>query len=139
MKCMDYSNLDDIISTMFRVISGPAGQRRDWELLRSLYHPHARLMVAPNAGKDAMPLRVMNIEEFIARVDAIFKTESFWERETHRETEIFGRIAQVFCHYESLRDLKEAPFTSGKKSMHLFNDGTRWWIVSAMWNTERSG
>ena len=124
---------------MFTVISGPAGQPRDWELLRSLYHPHARLMVAPNAGGDAMPLRVMNVDEFVARLDAIFRKESFWERETHRETEIFGRVAQVFCQYESLRDPEGVPFTSGKKSVQLFNDGSRWWVVSAIWNTERAG
>ena len=136
---MDYSNLDSVIENMFSVISGPAGAPRDWELLRSLYHPHARLMVAPNAGGEAMPLRVMNVEEFIQRLDAIFKTESFWEREKHRETEIFGRVAQVFCHYESFHEENGKPFTSGKKSMHLFNDGKRWWIVSAIWNTERAG
>lgn len=136
---MDFSNLDSVISTMYSVISGPAGEPRDWELLRSLYHPQARLMVAPNLGKEALPLRVMTVEEFIARVDAIFKTESFWEREVKRQTEQFGRIAQVLSDYESLHDLNEAPFTSGRKSMHLFNDDERWWIVSAIWNTERAG
>jgi hypothetical protein len=135
---MDYSNIDSVIETMFSVISGPAGQPRDWALLRSLYHPQARLMVAPNAGKEALPLRVMNVEEFIARVDAIFAKESFWEREVKRETVYFGRIAQVMCDYESLHDLNEKPFTSGRKSMQLFNDGTRWWVVSAIWNTERA-
>ena len=134
---MDYSNLDDIVSTMYSAISGPAGQPRDWELLRSLYHPHARLMVAPNARGEAMPLRVMNVDEFVARLDAIFKTESFWEREVKRETEIFGRLAQVLCDYESVHDPNEAPFSRGRKSVQLFNDGKRWWIVSAIWNTER--
>jgi hypothetical protein len=136
---MDYSNIDSVIDTMFSVISGPAGEPRDWELLRSLYHPHARLMVAPNAGKEALPLRVMNVEEFIQRVDAIFQKESFWEREVKRETQYFGRIAQVMCDYESFHEEHGTPFTSGRKSMHLFNDGTRWWIVSAIWNTERAG
>lgn len=135
---MDYSNIDSVIDTMFSVISGAAGEPRDWELLRSLYHPQARLMVAPNAGQEALPLRVMSVEEFIQRVDAIFQKESFWEREVKRKTEYFGRIAQVMCDYESLHDLNQPPFTSGRKSMQLFHDGTRWWIVSAIWNTERA-
>jgi len=135
---MDYSNIDSVIETMYSVISGPAGQPRDWALLRSLYHPQARLMVAPHAGKQALPLRVMTVDEFIARLDKIFATESFWERETKRHVEHFGRIAHVVCDYESLHALNEAPFTTGRKSMQMFNDGTRWWVVSAMWNTERA-
>jgi len=135
---IDLSNIDSLISTMYNVISGRAGQPRDWALLRSLYHPQARLMGAPNAGREALPLRVMNVEEFITRVDAIFQTESFWERETKRETEFFGRIAHVLSYYESLHDPHGAPFTSGKKSMQLFYDDARWWVVSAIWNTERS-
>jgi len=137
---MDLSSLDSIITTMYAVISGPAGQARDWTLLRSLYHPHARLIVAPTPVDGAPPaLRVLTVEEFIQRVDAIFKTESFWERETKRETEIFGRVAHVMSHYESLHDPQGTPFTTGRKSMQLFFDGTRWWIVSAAWNTERAG
>lgn len=83
-------------------------------------------------------LRVLTVDDFIQRVDAIFAKESFWERETKRESAIFGRIAHVLSYYESLRDLNEAPFTTGKKTMQLFFDDARWWIVSAMWNTERS-
>lgn len=134
---MDYSNIDSVISTMYSVISGPAGEPRDWALLRSLYHPQARLMVAPAAGNDGPHLRVLMVDEFIQRVDSIFATESFWERETKRETVYFGRIAQVLSDYESLHDPHGEPFTSSRKSMQLFNDGKRWWIVSAIWNTER--
>jgi hypothetical protein len=140
---MDYSNIDSVIETMYSVISGPAGKPRDWALLRSLYHPQARLMVAPHAGNQALPLRVMTVDEFIARLEKIFATESFWERETKRHVEQFGRIAHVVCDYESFHEEHGPPFTSGRKSMQMFNeqtpgDGTRWWVVSAMWNTERA-
>lgn len=136
---MDHSKIDSVIGTMYSVISGPAGQARDWALLRSLYHPEARLIVAPTLINEPPRLRVMTVEEFILRVQAIFEKESFWERETSRETEYFGRVAQVFSHYESLRDPEGKPFTAGKKSMHLFYDDARWWIVGAIWNTERTG
>src|SRR5947209_1742115 len=135
---MDYSKIDSVIATMYEVISGPAGKTRDWALLRSLYHPAARLLISPSAAQGTPPLRVLTVDEFIGRVEAIFATESFWERETKRETELYGRLAHVLSHYESLHDPNGTPFTSGKKSMQLFFDGARWWIVSAAWNTERS-
>jgi hypothetical protein len=135
---MDFSNIDQVISTMYEVISGPAGKARDWALLRSLYHPEARLMPACSPPHESPRLRVLSVEEFIHRVGAIFARESFWERETGRDSETFGRIAHVLSYYESLRDPNGSPFTSGKKTMQLFFDDTRWWIVSAMWNTERA-
>ena len=135
---MELSNIDCVISTMYDVISGPAGWARDWERLRSLYHPQARLMPALSPANEPSRLRVLTVDDFIGRVESIFATESFWERETRRETETFGRIAHVLSHYESLRDPDGAPFTTGKKSLQLFFDDVRWWILSAMWNTERS-
>lgn len=135
---MDFSNIDCVIRAMYESISGPAGQVRDWDLLRSLYHPHARLMPALSPADELPRLRVLTVEEFIRRVESIFERESFWERETGRETEVFGRVAQVLTSYESLRHPTEAPFTNGKKTMQLYFDDRRWWIVTAMWNTERS-
>jgi len=135
---MNLSNIDYVITTMYNVISGPAGQPRDWDLLRSLYHPDARMMPALSAANEPPSLRILTVDDFIRRVESIFVNESFWERETRRETEIFGRIAHVLSYYESLRDPNGPPFTTGKKTMQLFFDDARWWIVSAMWNTERS-
>lgn len=135
---MDYSNIDVVISTVYDVISGPAGKPRDWELLRSLYHPDARLMPACSPKDQPPRLRVLTVDDFIHRVEGIFARESFWERETRRELEVFGRIAHVLSYYESLHDPKGSPFTSGKKTMQLYFDDKRWWIVSAMWNTERA-
>jgi hypothetical protein len=135
---MDFSNIDCVIAAMYDVISGPAGQPRDWKRLRSLYHPEARLLPALSPPNQPPRLRVLSVEDFIDRVQAIFAKESFWERETRRETERFGRIAHVLSYYESLRDPTAAPFTTGKKTIQLYFDDVRWWIVSAMWNTERS-
>ena len=35
---------DAIISSVYGVISGPAGQKRDWDRMRSLFYPDARLI-----------------------------------------------------------------------------------------------
>jgi len=132
----DVITLDAIIKASYDAISGPAGQPRDWNRFRSLYAPGARLM--PVIGGETPHVRVLSPEEYIQRVEPIFATESFWERETGRQVESFGRIAHVVSHYESLRDPHGAPFETGTNSMQLFNDGGRWWIVSVLWNTARS-
>ena len=136
-KASDVNTLDAILKAMYEVISGPAGVARDWERFRNLYAPGARLM--PVVAGPPARARVLSPEDYIRRVEPIFAQEDFWERETGRETETFGRVAHVLSHYESLRDPEGEPFERGTNSVQLFHDGERWWIVSVMWNTSRAG
>ena len=133
----DVATLDAILRAMYEVISGAAGAPRDWTRERSLYLPGARLMPVVSRPGETPHVRVLSPEDYIRRVEPIFATEDFWERETGRQVETFGRIAHVLSHYESLRDPKGAPFERGTNSVQLFYDDSRWWIVSVMWNTSR--
>lgn len=134
----DVSTLDGILHASYEVLSGPAGQSRDWERYRTLFADGARLMPAVAAAGEKPHLRQLTVEDYIRRVEPIFAVEDFWERETSRQTETFGRVAHVLSNYESLRDPNEPPFEHGANSMQLFRDDARWWIVSIMWNTSRS-
>lgn len=136
----DVGSLDAIIAACYDVISGPAGRERDWERERSLFYPGARLIpTATVPGKtdvDLAPI-VLDVEGYIARVKPLFEKEGFYEIEVARRTEQFGRIAQVWSTYESKHALSDAkPFMRGVNSFQLFNDGTRWWILSVYWQHE---
>jgi len=132
----DVATLDGILHALYEVLSGPAGQPRDWERYRSLFIENARLIVAVAGEKPYA--RQLTVEDYIRRVEPIFAVENFWERETSRQTETFGRVAHVLSAYESLRDPNGPPFERGANSMQLFCDDSRWWVVSVMWNTSRS-
>jgi hypothetical protein len=54
----------------------------------------------------------------------------------HNETRRFGNIAQVFSSYESRHSVNDPPFARGINSFQLVYDGTRWWIVSILWDEE---
>ena len=132
----EFATLDAILDAMYEVISGPAGKPRDWARLRSLYAPGARLM--PVVGGAKPHVRVLSVDEYIRRVEPIFAKENFWERETSRQAETFGRVAHVLSAYASFRSADGEPFERGTNSVQLFFDDTRWWITSVMWNTPRS-
>jgi hypothetical protein len=133
----DAATLDAILHTFYEVISGAAGQARDWTRFRSLFAPGARLMPVVSTG-DASHLRLLSPDDFIRRVEPIFASEDFWEQESGRATEVIGRMAHVLSSYESRRNPQGAPFEHGRNSIQLFFDGARWWIVNVMWNTPRS-
>jgi hypothetical protein len=133
----DVSTLDGILHALYEVLSGPAGQPRDWERYRSLFIEGARLLVVVAVAGEKPRVRQLTLEDYIRRVEPIFAVEDFWERETSRQAETFGRVAHVLSKYESLRDPNGQPFERGANSMQLFYDDSRWWVVSVMWNTSR--
>jgi hypothetical protein len=74
----DVGSLDAILNAMYEVISGPVGERRDWERFRNLYAPGARLMPVISPPGAAARVRVLTPEEYIRRVEPIFAQENFW-------------------------------------------------------------
>jgi hypothetical protein len=133
----DVATLDAIVYALYESVSGPAGQPRDWDRLRSLFLPGGRLMPIVAIPGKKPTVRLLSTEDFIRRVEPIFATEDFWERESSRQTETFGHFAHVLSFYDSLRSPDGPPFEQSVNSIQLLNDGSRWWIVSLMWNTSR--
>ena len=136
----DVESIDAIIAASYDVISGPAGKKRDWDRERSLFYPGARLIpTATVPGKtdvDLAPL-VLDVDGYIARVEPLFAKEGFYETEVARRVEQFGQIAHVWSTYESRHDPSEhEPFMRGINSFQLFNDRTRWWVLSIYWQHE---
>ena len=81
---------------------------------------------------------MLDVEGYIARVEPLFETEGFYEKEVARRTELFGQIAHVWSTYESRHDPRDRePFMRGINSIQLLNDGKRWWIVTVYWDSER--
>ena len=140
MNTDDGSSIDAIIKAAYDVISGPAGQPRDWERERSLFLPGARLIpTAVKAGDNQSDLapQILDVEAYIARVEPLFREKGFYETEVARRIEQFGRIAHVWSTYESRYDKDDVePFMRGINSFQLFNDGTRWWILTIYWQHE---
>lgn len=136
----DVASLDAIVAALYDVISGPAGQARNWDRFRSLFTPGARLIPArarPDGGAEAM---VLDPEGYIGRTSRFFEQNGFFERELARRTDRFGNIAHVFSTYASFRTAQDtAPFSRGINSIQLLKDGSRWWVVSIFWDAERAG
>ena len=135
----DVESIDAIIAAAYDVISGPAGQKRDWNRERSLFYPGARLIpTASVPGRNDVDLepQILDVEGCIARAEPLLKA-GFYETEIARQTEQFGNIAHVWSTYESRHDPNDpTPFMRGINSFQLFNDGKRWWILSVYWQHE---
>jgi hypothetical protein len=129
----DVNSLDSILVAIYDVISGPAGDR-DWNRFRSLFVPEARLTSATRRANG--PVRLLDVEGYARGAGSYFKTHAFYESAVVNQVQKFGSIAQVFSSYESRNAPNEKPFARGINSVQLFNDGSRWWVLSVLWDEE---
>lgn len=94
----DVGSLDGIMKAFYEVISGPAGQPRQWSRDRTLYIPDIRF-VSMSVGKDGKPAaHTMSHQQFVDTSDKGLQQGGFYETEIHRNTERFGNIAAYRQH-----------------------------------------
>ena len=131
------NTLDITISTLYDVISGEKGEARDWDLMKLLFHPDAKLIPSSKNNEGIYKARYMTVQDYIDTSGKWLVDNGFFEKEIHRVTNTFGNIAQIFSTYESFRSEKDTePFMRGINSIQLLDDGERWWIINIYWTQE---
>ncbi len=134
----DVTSIDAIVEALYDVISGPAGQARDWGRFYSLFADGARLIPTGQRPDGSRGMMVWTPQEYVERAGVNLERNGFFEREIGRVTEEFGQIAHVFSAYDSRRTLADPePFARGINSIQLRHDGTRWYVVTVLWDSER--
>ncbi len=131
----DVDSIPHIIAAVYDVISGPPGPR-DWDRFHSLFYSGARLIPTRRDDKGAAIARVSTPDEYGQRSQAFFSKEGFFENSVADRVEQWDNIAHVWSTYESRHAKGEKPFMRGINSFQLFNDGSRWWILTIYWEAE---
>ena len=132
----DVESVNAIVAAVYDVISGPAGQERNWDWMRSLFIPGGRLIPTFRDSTGAWRHRVRSVDEWITGADPVLVGNGFFERELHRVAERYGNIVHLFSSYDSKRSPEAEPFARGINSFQLLYDGLRWWVVTIFWQAE---
>ena len=137
-RASDVQSLDAIIGALYNVISGPIGQQRDWDRMRNLFVPGARLIPAVYRPDSVPRLRELSVDDYIKLAGPRLEESGFFETEIARQVEQYGGVVHAFSTYESRHTAEDPkPFVRGINSIQLFNDGQRWWVVTVLWEGER--
>jgi len=133
----DVESVASIITAVYDVISGEAGEARDWDRWHSLFADGATLSAVVRTREETVRRVLMTPQSWVEGSGAAIERDGFFEAEIGRVTEGFGLIAHAFSSYESYRSASDAePFARGINSFQLMNDGSRWWVVSVFWQGE---
>lgn len=137
----DVASVDALITALYAVISGPPGQARDWDRMRSLFHPSARMEpIVPRPGGRFETI-VLAPDDYVRRSGEMLTRHGFTERELTRRVERFGNLVHVWSTYEGQFTSADAPTKDpirGINSIQLAHDGARWWILNITWEAERA-
>jgi len=133
-RTADIKDPDAIIGALYDVISGPAGQKRNWPRFKSLFTPTGSLTAVVKRRDGNVVAVAMTQDDYINRSGPILERDGFFEKETNRKTDTRGNIMHVWSEYESrMKADDEKPFAKGTNSIQLFTDGKRWYIQSVLW------
>lgn len=133
----DVGSVEAIVAALYDVISGPAGEAREWDRLRSLFLPTARMVPVQRDEQGRVRHRAMTVEDYVAGSGPMIEKIGFREREVARRVERFGDVAHVFSTYVGHREGDAEPFLEGLNSIQLIHDGDRWWVASLAWSPAR--
>ena len=136
----DVRSVDAIVDALYTVISGPRGQPRDWDRMRSLFLPDGRL-IPSRADREThrADAVILSIDGYIERSSPNMAANGFFEHGIHNEVQRFGNIAHVWSTYESRHSSDDVmPFARGINSIELLKSGDRFYIVEVLWDSETS-
>jgi hypothetical protein len=137
-RAEDVETLDGILDAYYEVVSRPAGTAPDRERDEWIHHPDALVAITGLGASGAPVIQTMSLSEYHDRFGAA-DAAAFFEWEVHRVVQRFGNVAHVWSTYASSREPDGEVFGRGINSIQLYNDGSRWWITSWIFDQERAG
>ena len=126
----DQAAIEQTIRDVYAVISGPPGQKRDFDKMRSMFAPNALLRpITPNG------LRGGTLEDYIAKSGPLLEKDGFTETGLMNRVEVFGNLAHVWSSYDG-RTATGSFKTRGINSFQLVKIGGTWKVASILWQQE---
>jgi hypothetical protein len=138
----DAESVNSIVRALYEAVSFAPGGAPDWDRVRALFFPGARVVPPPPPDSAT---KILDVESFIARSQLYVEqtglsARGFYEIELDRHVDSFGNIAHVLSSYESRHTAAHPTSVQrGVNSIQLLNEDGRWWVVSALWDIKKQG
>jgi len=139
----EVTTLDEIVKAFYESVSFAAGKQPDYRRLRSLFHKNG-CITPPKNEKDKI-FHVMDLDVYTKNsteniVITGMERKGLLQTEIARRTQTFGNMAHVLSTFEVKHSVGDAALLyRGLYSIQLIREDQRWWILSVLWENERTG
>jgi hypothetical protein len=127
--------LNETLTAMYEVISFPEGGEPNWNRMKEIFLPNARLARITPEGID-----YFDLESFQAMATEMLDRgvyTAFFEQEVARRALIFGAVAHVLSVYETKRSPRASScLARGVNSIQALWSGHSWRVLSLLWDEE---
>ncbi|MBS1734809.1 MAG: hypothetical protein JST02_16070 [Bacteroidetes bacterium] len=132
----EVGTLDGIIKAYYDVVTVKKGEKVSYQRDSCLHVPNPSVGMARKGKDGKVKLQLITLKQFHEASDAALEKDGFYEREISRKVENFGAIYHVWSTYET-KNTADGPVTArGINSIQLYFDGTRFWILSWVFDEE---
>ena len=125
-----------LVRALYDIVSGPAHGVKDWARLARLHAPGALITPTQHGAGGVFAAAPQPLPQFIELNKRLFSTRGFFEREVFQRVQRFGHVAHVWSGYETREHADGQVEARGVNSFQLLNDGQRWCVLSATWDTD---
>lgn len=129
---------ETLLRAFYELISGPASLPRDWNRLRALLAPDARLVPLGRDVNGDPVVEIFTVEDYIASRQVILAAADFYEREVDCRVDQHGAIAHVESRYEASRTPDGPAIRRGMNLFQCIRERGRWWILHGLWDSYAS-
>ncbi|MEQ8850557.1 MAG: nuclear transport factor 2 family protein [Phycisphaerales bacterium] len=133
------------VEGLYAVISGGAGEARDWDAFRGMFLDDRASMTFRRGqrGEDGAvtwSFGSMTPDEYVERAGPMFERQPFFETGVANEVEMYGTLAHVWSTYDAhhTEDGAGEPFMQGINSIQLVKTDGGWKVLSLAWVDTRS-
>ena len=128
----DVATIDGLMTAYYESVSGHPG-KRDGERMLSLFIEGGKIGIGMDGDEPTHRLA----EDYLRSERFLTISTDFFEREISRDTQEFGRMANVISTYGISDAMENTDYTArGVTVFQLVNHSDRWWILSTMWQRE---
>src|ERR1039457_3108267 len=131
--CLPSTTLEELRKALDDAVSGPAD--KDRTCLRDLLLPDARLTPIRKSADGSFAPRILTVDDWINAVSKGGNTPMF-ERQVKVHSEVYGHFAHLWSTYEIRPTPAGAAAVNGINSVQAVNDGTRWRVLTVLWEPE---
>ena len=128
----DVATIDALMKAYYESVSGHPG-KRDGERMLTLFIDGGKISIGLDGKEPTHELA----EDYLRTERFLTISEDFFEREISRDTQQFGRMANVISTYGISDAMENTDYRArGVTVFQLVQHDDRWWILSTMWQRE---
>jgi len=132
----EVGTLDGIIKAYYDVVTVKKGEKVSYQRDSCLHVPNASVGMARKDKDGKATVRLITLRQFHEASDAYLEKDGFTEKEISRKVENFGAVYHVWSTYETRNTVDGPIIDRGINSIELYFDGTRFWILSWVFDAE---